>query len=106
MPHKNSISKVIYIALAMLCLTPWFRSWVALLLGLIVALTIGNPYGDFSKRTSGILLRACIVLLGFGMNFHTAIQAGKQGFAITAVSILGTLMLGMLIGKWLGVNNK
>jgi uncharacterized integral membrane protein (TIGR00698 family) len=82
------------------------RSAHALLLGLIVALTVGNPYGKFSKKTSGILLRTCVVLIGFGMNLDTAMLAGKQGFTFSAITIFGTLLLGIGIGKLLGVDKK
>jgi uncharacterized integral membrane protein (TIGR00698 family) len=104
--QKESIRKFIFILSGILCLTPWLRSAHALLLGLIVAFTIGNPYGKFSKKTSGLLLRTCVVLIGFGMNLNTALQAGKQGFTFSAISILGTLLLGIIIGKALVVDKK
>lgn len=106
MLQKDSTRKIVFILLAILCVTPWFRSAYALLLGIVVALVMGNPYGKFSKKTSGLLLRTCVVLLGFGMNFNTAIQAGKQGFTFTAISIIGTLILGIIIGRLMGVDKK
>lgn len=104
--QKESIRKSIFILAGILCLTPWLRSAHALLLGLLVALTVGNPYGKFSKRTSGLLLRTCVVFIGFGMNLGTAMHAGKQGFTFSAITILGTLILGIIIGKAFNVDKK
>lgn len=44
--------------------------------------------------------------LGFGMNIQDAMQAGKQGILFTVISILGTLILGALLGWMLKVEKK
>jgi uncharacterized integral membrane protein (TIGR00698 family) len=44
-----------------------------------------------------------VVGLGFGMNAHAAVQAGKAGILFTVASITGTLVLGFFVGKWLGL---
>lgn len=40
------------------------------------------------------------------MNFTAAMAAGKQGFLFTVASILGTLILGAIVGKLLGIDKK
>lgn len=41
--------------------------------------------------------------LGFSMDLHTVIKAGMQGMGLAAATIAGTWGLGMLLGKWLGI---
>lgn len=98
--------KAIYILLAVFTVSPWCSAPLALFMGIVVALAISNPFTKFSKKASGYLLRTCVVLLGFGMNFNTAMEAGKQGILFTVVSIAGTLALGLLLGKLLKTDKK
>jgi uncharacterized integral membrane protein (TIGR00698 family) len=44
--------------------------------------------------------------LGFGMNLHHAIAAGKEGFVLTIFSIVTTLLTGLWLGKRLGIDTK
>jgi len=44
--------------------------------------------------------------LGFGMNVHSAMQAGKEGVLFTIASITGTLIFGYFMGKWLNLERK
>lgn len=101
-----SVQKSFFFVAVIFCLTPWCSPPVALLLGLLLALFIGNPYAQESKKYSGSLLRYSVIGLGFGMNFTAAMAAGKQGFMFTVASILGTLLLGALTGKLLGIDKK
>lgn len=78
------------------------RLWLYFL-GLIVALTIGNPFIKHNKVFTKILLQASVVGLGFGMNVEQALEAGKTGFIFTVFSIAITIGLGLLIGRWLKV---
>ncbi len=103
---NEQVRKAIYILLAAFAVSPWCSAPVALFIGIVVALAIGNPFTKFSKKASGYLLRTCVVLLGFGMNFHTAMEAGRQGIVFTLVSIAGTLVLGLLLGRLLKTDKK
>ncbi|OGX90431.1 hypothetical protein BEN49_22785 [Hymenobacter coccineus] len=85
------------------CLTPWASPPVALALGLVLAQTVGNPFTAHTKTLTHKLLQFSVIGLGFGMNAHAAVQAGKQGILFTVVSIFGTLVLGYFVGKWLGL---
>ena len=101
-----STKKIIFILLLLLCLTPLISPPIALLLGIGVAQTIGNPYLQFNHKATSFLLKASVIGLGFGMNFHSAIQAGKQGILFTIASIVGTLLLGLLLGRFLKIEKK
>jgi uncharacterized integral membrane protein (TIGR00698 family) len=72
---------------------------VALLLGLIYGLSFVHPYSVDSKKLSAFLLQASVVFLGFGMNLHEVVHAGRSGFAYTALSIMFAMLLGRAIGR-------
>ena len=91
---------------AVLCLTPLIGPPLALLLGLIMAQTIGHPFLAYNHKATNWLLKASVVGLGFGMNAYSAVQAGKDGILFTVASIVGTLALGTLMGKWLHIEKR
>ena len=92
------------IFIILLFLVPFLTPATALLSGLIVAFTIGNPFVQHNKVFTKILLQASVVGLGFGMNLTEAMEAGKTGFVFTIFSIALTMGLGLWIGKLLKVN--
>ncbi len=98
-----TLKQVVFGLLLAFCLTPWASPPVALALGLALAQTVGNPFSAHTKRATGWLLQFSVVGLGFGMNAHAAVQAGKEGILFTVVSIFGTLLLGLAAGRWLGL---
>ena len=75
-------------------------------LGLGLAQTVGNPYLAQTRAFTPKLLQLSVIGLGFGMNAHTAVQAGKEGLLFTVVSIFGTLTVGYFVGKWLGLGRR
>ena len=80
-----------------------FSSWVtppvALFLGLAFALLCGQAYPKFNKKVSKKLLQYSVVGLGFGMNLHASLASGKEGMMFTIVSVVGTMFVGMFIGR-------
>jgi uncharacterized integral membrane protein (TIGR00698 family) len=52
-----------------------------------------------------MLLQYSVVGLGFGMNLEASLASGREGMMFTVVSVIGTMLIGMLIGvKWLKVD--
>lgn len=98
--------KPLYILLILFILTPYGSPPLALALGLLLALSVGNPFPEFQARATPILLQFSVVLLGFGMNFSAIYKAGKDGIALTVLTIFGTLGLGYLIGRLLKVRGR
>jgi uncharacterized integral membrane protein (TIGR00698 family) len=98
--------QVLFILIFALCLMPFITPPIALLFGLIVAQTIGHPYIHLNHKAIQWLLKISVVGLGFGMNLHHALQAGKEGLVFTLFSIILTLSGGLLIGKWFKVDHK
>lgn len=98
--------KAIFFILILVCLTPLVSPPIALALGLCLALTIGNPFAEQSGKINRYLLRGSVILLGFGMDLHSVIKAGKDGILFTVTTIFGTLILGYIVGKLLRINGK
>lgn len=92
--------KVIFIVVAALCLFPFVQPPIALLAGFILSFTIGHPFIALGRKATKILLQASVVGLGFGMNIYEAVQVGKSGLLFTASSIILTLTVGILLGKF------
>jgi uncharacterized integral membrane protein (TIGR00698 family) len=76
---------------------------LALLAGLIYGLSFSHPYHIDAKKLSTFLLQASIVGLGFGMNLHEVVRAGRTGFLYTALSISFALLIGLGIGRFFKV---
>jgi uncharacterized integral membrane protein (TIGR00698 family) len=76
---------------------------LALLAGLIYGLLFPHPYRLAARKLSAFLLQASIVALGFGMNLHEVIHAGRTGFLYTALSIGFAMLLGLGIGRLFNV---
>lgn len=75
--------------------------------GLVYALTCGQAYPSFNKKASKKLLQYSVVGLGFGMNLHESLASGKDGMMFTVISVIGTMLIGMLIGyKFLKINKN
>ena len=72
---------------------------VALAAGLLFGLTLSHPYPAQAKRMSRFLLQASVVGLGFGMNLHEVIHAGRSGIVYAALSITITMLLGLALGR-------
>ena len=100
------IKKIIFIVAIICCFTPFIDPPLALLIGFIIAQTIGHPFIQFNQKATSWLLKISVIGLGFGMNIHHAIEAGKSGLLFTFFSITLTLLFGWLIGKWMKVDGK
>lgn len=77
----------------------WVTPPLALFLGLLFALLYGQAYPKFNKKVSKYLLQYSVVGLGFGMNLHASLASGREGMAFTIVSVVGTLLVGWLLGR-------
>jgi uncharacterized integral membrane protein (TIGR00698 family) len=76
----------------------WVTPPVALFAGLLFALTCGQAYPKWNKKVSKMLLQYSVVGLGFGMNLEASLASGREGMTFTIISVIGTMVLGMIIG--------
>lgn len=103
---NENVRKVIFIICIVLCITPLISPAAALLMGLVIAQFTGHPYLHLNHKATHLLLQFSVVGLGFGMNVHSALQAGREGILFTVASITGTLVFGYFMGKWLNIEKK
>jgi Predicted membrane protein len=75
----------------------------ALALGMLIALTVGNPYSAKTAKATKYLLQASVVGLGFGMDLQKVVAAGRTGILFTIATIVGTLLLGFVIGRAMNI---
>ena len=90
---------LIYYIPALAPFSHWVTPPVALFLGLIFALVCGQAHPKFNKKTSKYLLQYSVVGLGFGMNLQASLASGKEGMEFTILSVIGTMLIGMFIGR-------
>jgi uncharacterized membrane protein YadS len=91
--------KIIFFVLLILSASGFISPPIALCAGIIFGLSLPHPYSSDSKSLSKFLLQASIVALGFGMNLHEVLKAGRSGFLYTAIGITFAMVTGLLIGK-------
>jgi uncharacterized integral membrane protein (TIGR00698 family) len=101
-----TVQQIIFAMLLLLCLFPIISPPIALFSGLVVANLLGHPFLHLNHKATTILLQISVVGLGFGMNVHSAVSAGKEGFLFTVGSIFATILLGTLLGKWFKIQKK
>ncbi len=99
-------AKIVFILALILSLSGWISPPVALTLGIIFGLTVRHPYPQLSRSAARILLQVSVVALGFGMNLHEVVRAGRSGFIYTALGISFSLIAGLAIGKFLGLGGN
>ncbi|MCT2408939.1 putative sulfate exporter family transporter [Chryseobacterium antibioticum] len=104
--QNETIRKTVFIILALVCLTPWVSSPIALALGFGLAVLIGNPFEKHLHQYIHLLLQISIVGLGFGLKLNEALEAGKTGFFLTVISILTVMILGYILGKVFKLERK
>jgi uncharacterized integral membrane protein (TIGR00698 family) len=100
------MSKNVFFLALILAATGLVSPPFALLGGLIYGLSAAHPFQAESKRLAKFLLQASVVALGFGMNLHEVLHAGRSGFLYTAMSITAVMLLGLTFGYLLHVGGK
>ncbi len=108
---KNLVLKIVFVAVAaaffiLPMLFPSLRNHapgVAVVIGIIFAVTLGNPFAAVTGKLTSTLLGVAIVGMGFGMNLLEVLRAGAGGIIYTVVGILAGIGLGIFIGRRLGL---
>lgn len=109
-----ALGRPLYWILVVLMLIPFKMIWgvevisapTALFIGLVFAIVFGTPFPKFNKKLSKYLLQASVVGLGFGMNLQQSLKSGADGMLFTIVSVIGVMVIGVLVGRWMRINEK
>lgn len=84
-------------------LSPWGGAAWGLVLGILIALSLGNPLAPHSGPAAKHLLAIAIVCLGAAMDLELALKIGVQGIGYTAVSLFLAFAMGLALAHWLRV---
>lgn len=104
-PSRASLSPghVLLVAGAVVCLVPWVTTGLGLLLGLALALAVGNPLIERTRKLTPKLLSLAVIGLGAGMDLRVVARVGAHGVLYTVAGISLALGLGALLTRLLGV---
>ena len=100
----NMLSRALFVAIAIICLTGWINSAAALLLGVTRALPLGNPFAEQSRVGVKHLLKIAVIGLGFGIQAGEALSTSVDSLGITAITIVTTVLLGAILAKALNMD--
>jgi uncharacterized integral membrane protein (TIGR00698 family) len=103
---KSILIKTFFFAGLIISASGYISPPIALTAGIIFGLAVAHPLPADSKDLSRFLLQASVVALGFGMDLHEVIKAGRSGFVYTALGISFALVVGLGLGKWLQVRGN
>lgn len=103
---KSIVNRIIFTILILLCLNNLVSSPVALILGFIFTLLIGNTWKEYVKKIIPILLKISVIGLGFGMYLMETLKAGKEGFSLTLFTISITFITGLFFTRLLKIEKK
>jgi uncharacterized integral membrane protein (TIGR00698 family) len=103
---KTILIKTFFFAGLIISASGFISPPIALTAGILFGLSVPHPLPADSRDLSRFLLQASVVALGFGMNLHEVIKAGRSGFLYTALGISFALIVGLALGKLLRVRGK
>src|SRR5271156_3145687 len=103
---KSLVVKTLFFAGLIISASGYISPPIALTVGIIFGLSVAHPLPADSKDLSRFLLQASVVALGFGMDLHEVIKAGRSGFIYTAPGISFALIVGLALGKLLRVRGN
>lgn len=100
------MSKNIFFAGLILAASGLLSPPLALAAGLAFGFAFVHPYHLDARRLSRLLLQVSVVGLGFGMDLHEVLRAGRSGFIYTAISITFAMALGWALGRLFDVKKR
>jgi uncharacterized integral membrane protein (TIGR00698 family) len=102
-PKTAALARIVVPLVAAAMLLPGVSSGAALLAGVGVAMTLGNPWPARSRALAHRALTWSVVGLGAGMNLAVVGRVGLHGLGYTALGIGVAFLLGTLLGRRLRV---
>jgi uncharacterized integral membrane protein (TIGR00698 family) len=88
---------------ALFSVSPWATPALALAVGALLALTLGNPWPRETGLAGSRLLQVAVVGLGLGIPMASLVRAGTTGVGLTALTIAVVFAVGLQLGRWMRV---
>ncbi|WP_114783632.1 YeiH family protein [Botryobacter ruber] len=95
-----------WLVLLLIAVTDYISAPIALFTGILLGLIFDNPYPAKLSKVTKYSLQASVVGLGFGINVYQVAETGLTGFFYTALSLIVTMVVGLLLAKLFGVEKK
>ncbi|MFD2516143.1 YeiH family protein [Pontibacter locisalis] len=97
---------IFWLILLLIVATDLISAPLALFSGIVLGLVFDNPYPTKLSKVTKYALQASVVGLGFGINLYQVAETGLTGFFYTAISLIATMVVGLLLAKLFGVEKK
>lgn len=97
---------VFWLIIILIVFTNLIGAPLALFAGILVGLIFGKPYPAQLGKITKYSLQASVVGLGFGINLYQVAETGLHGLLYTALSLIITMLAGLLLARFLRVDKK
>ena len=94
--------KAVFIVLIVFCLSPLGSPAAALILGLALALTIGDSFPQLRARPTYLIFQISVILLGLNTDIRTLYQTTKGGLPFVITIVLVMAAGGYIAGRFAG----
>ena len=84
----------------------WITSWISLVLGIVFAIILGNPYDGKTGNLTNSLLKISVVGIGFGYPISAISELSITEFSFVIIFIFLTLILGFMLARIINVDRK
>lgn len=102
MMTRETLQRTLFVILLGLACWPRVGPPLALAAGVILGMTLGNPWPKQTATWSKRLLQLSVVGLGFGLGLGEVWAAAREAVPYTLIGIVLTV----LVGRWLGARLK
>lgn len=102
---RDRFALALYGLAGLACLSGILGSSTALLLGMALALLLGNPVRAQSQAVAGWVLKAAVVGLGFGLPLDLVLATARDSLGLTVLTIGLALLAGWALARCLRVES-
>src|SRR4051794_1568603 len=85
--HRLLMRRAVVVVVLLLTLLPQVSSGMALLAGIALALTMGNPAPALTRKLAQKTLMYSVIALGAEMNLGVVARVGLHGVGYTAIGV-------------------
>lgn len=91
--------KVLFTLCGLVCFFPFVNSQLALIIGIVFRLIVGNVEIKFLSKLCKWLLQVAVIILGLRIDVQQAMNTGQENFIYVGLSVLMILVFGILFSR-------